>query len=278
MSKKKEPSRNLIAILSIIAAIVWMIVLILWLLRDSSNFTNDLGIWVGSIGTLVAIYFVVRNTNKQIDNQNKQMHRPHIDICFSEDDTKTEDDKGTTKFSYKLCSQSYIENRRNNEKAKKPCKYSLNIKATNVSSNLALNIWLYDCLNKSRMYATNTEVSWATEKKPIEKDQFSPIKILPSKSLERQIQVLYSEEIDEPFDYSVLMFFYSDIYGNTYKTLISVRFEVEEKQLYRPKYMEYFEGSKAFVHVLKDLNIEVNELDKEYYKKLLETKIQRIKR
>ena len=75
MSKKKEPPRNLIAILSIIAAFVWTVVLFLWLSRNSSNFTNDLGIWMGSVGSIAAFMTVIFTTQKQINVQRKSLKK-----------------------------------------------------------------------------------------------------------------------------------------------------------------------------------------------------------
>lgn len=233
---------------------------------------------IATIIGLIGVALITRKqTDRQIENQNKQIHRPYIHIELADYDAPNKKIMNGLKTIYVVCSRNFVTIKENMISDVELLKYDLNLIAKNTTENIALSIWIYDCYNKKKIYAGGVECSWQTEQKPIEKAYFSPIKILPLDVFENHIQVQYLKQVNEisneQFDYAMLMIFYTDMHGNIYKTLIRIRFEVVEGQLYRPKYIEYFERSKAFRQALMDCNVDEKKIEEEYYKDVLDTKI-----
>lgn len=76
--------KTLLFIFTFIFGIISTVIFLCWHKWFPKGTTWDLealAVWIGSMFTLAAIYFVVQNTNKQIKNQNKESHRPHL--CMS---------------------------------------------------------------------------------------------------------------------------------------------------------------------------------------------------
>ena len=93
MSKENKERKILIAILAL-AAIFDLAVFFNCLLRNNIISIGDLGIWVGSVGSIAAFFGIIyqvykqgEDLEKQIHNQNKQMHRPFVKAQFHQPTT-----------------------------------------------------------------------------------------------------------------------------------------------------------------------------------------------
>ena len=237
MEKKKELSKNTIVILSIIAAFVWTIVIILWLLRNSTNFTNDLGIWVGSTGSIAVFIAVIlttqrqitaqrKNLQEQIDNQNKQMFRPFVVVSQSHYD-RTVIGRG----------QVFLEENHNG-------KYAINAYILNIGQGIALDV----------MLVKPQHVEGKTKQK-----LGSPIFVETSIAHGEAFKITLIFDVqDIRNSRKRILLAYSDVNSNMYISVLEV-FCDENYQI-----KQYFENSKECKDVLEELQLTEDNIKKAY--------------
>ncbi len=251
----------------IVIALIYGLVIIVGIfsLVDRSSITfGDIGIWIGSIGTLLAIYFLAINTNRQIENQNKQMHRPFLDIKVSETNQENNLDNAcylcltttTAEDEDKEKSQVYSQNRF----------YDFKIK--NIGSGPAVNIYFYDCCLKKFM--PKIESREYVAKAPLIKSRMSPNRIGCGAKTTETIDLHYrcDKKEDWGYDTAIIIIFYSDINGNIYITMMAISLEFEDGILIAEEYYEYYEESIKFSKMVEKRGLRISEIKKEYIEKL----------
>lgn len=270
---KNDKFQNQLIIIYVLLGMSLLLGFVNWLTSASSNLTNDLGIWVGSIGTLVAIYFVVRNTNKQIENQNKQMHRPLLRI---EDvlDASEMDFEEQTYFQVKSEEVS-----RNISNSNFPTEeFGILVPIENIGEGIAIGLAFFNPITKAfsgtsygfsisytKPISIRKRVDLNTEIKPLSIGKI-PIRLYYNLDQDNGSRPLKARDLCN----TIAM--YSDIHNNIYMLFIQVtldRFEMDGNESNSITYYQYYSGSRSFTKSISRYGITKRNLIKKYKERFL---------
>lgn len=245
-----------------------------WLCKNSSNITNDLGIWLGSIGTIVAIIFVVLNTNKQIENQNKLEHRPMLRI---EEILKASKEDFTEETHYELVSRdvsSYKDKTGLHTEI-----FEVLAVIENIGKGIAIQLSFFDPEKKDFSKDKYIFNSLGSQKKTIRKriDKNKEIKASDIKEIPIRLKYnSYKEDIellDTTVDFCNTIIMYSDIYGNVYMLFFEIRIEKNGIKYNLDDclfYQQLYCGSRGFKKAITYYGLNQNMLIKKYTERFLD--------
>jgi len=221
-----------------------------WLTKASSNITNDLGIWVGSIGTLVAILFVVLNTNKQIENQNRLENRPLLRIESISEVQDTDFDEQTY-FQIK----SHVVSKHVRDPEFQREEFDALIRTENIGKGIAVELAFFNPILEGffgTCYGHNINYD-------------ARISIRRRIDLSREIKASDMKNVPVRFYYNLdrdngkrpakasdlcnTILMYSDIQGHIYMTYVQITFDrYESKGLSTDEFtfQQYYSGCRAF--------------------------------
>ena len=269
----------------VIAALIWL----LWhklYPKEAILDLQTLGVWFGGLGTFVAVIFVVRNTNKQMGNQNKQMHRPYIIVNIPKRFDISEgikyvkqihkiDLKGENEFPVRnvVLSRNYAMKLRISKDISENNEIEftgLSLKLINKGNGIATNIWGYDLYSKE---VINTY--WDFEYQDKESDKFLDVAMCfqgidKNESTNADMILAYNvkkQEHDKKPDKDEIdvIIVYTDILENIYMTLFSIEFKYffnssKKSYDYKEAFFVYSSESKAFKDYLSVHNVSEKEI------------------
>lgn len=232
---------------------------------DSPDINKILSL-VGVVVSALAILFVVRNTNRQIKNQNLQTYRPHVVIYLHTYSLKKVSDlSNPQKAEYFKAMQEnkvmHIDFRRGVELNNSKNSYSLivNIIVSNIGYGIADNLRL-KCLTM------NGEFEKEMISEPGEKILYYPCSKLDNvrhlkKDENKEVQLyidLYN--LHHPNEWIHLLLFYTDLNKNVHSTIIMINIGLCDIV----QFTIIPSNTNAFENILNDRNINYQKLMKEY--------------
>ncbi len=240
------------------------------------------------IGLIGVAFITLWQTNRQIKNQNKQMHRPYLilsaykfDECasveHSREDVKQKENIIYTHEAFKRLKTKKIE--------LYPCTYHITFTYNNKGVGPALNLCIYD-VHSSQFIDNITDIyTWDN------------VKIKGLRSVYLSGDVLDENKIVSSFDYllnvnsvvtekSDLILFYSDLNQNIYSMLITIDthtpIEIEKKKekgdtskyiicssKVKMEITVFSEDSMKFRKRLSELGVNLNEIRKHYRSEII---------
>lgn len=230
---------------------------------------GDIGVWFAGMVALIAILGVSWNTNRQIENQNKQMHRPYLKmstINFSKERLETTNyldlwSKNSTpiRIGVRITKGGF---------GNLPCIY-LDLKMENTGIGLATNIAFYNVYSKkftSRVLGyTLTQGTGVA----LRAGYYSSIRI--KKDRDEVIKFKLTYNLEERFpdifeDYASGILIYSDINNNIYKTIISysINKNIKVNECINIDYTEHPSETIQFREFLSSKSIDENKVEKLY--------------
>jgi hypothetical protein len=189
---------------------------------------------------VVAIFFIVRNTNKQIKNQNKESHRPYLRVINFEE---VEEEFMNSYLAVK-----------NNEDTRNEVKtIHGEVWIRNLGYGTATNIFL---LGFDKTVCTKAGI----EEKVKTGETFSVLDLglSENKAIETSLRS-NNNSSDTTYDF---MLFYTDLNKNIYSTMLLI--QVKNNKFWNLYY--YPHGSLNFDDILEKRNVEYRDLEKEYIK------------
>jgi len=191
---------------------------------------------------LIAIFFIVRNTNNLIKNQNKEQHKPYLVVKSFNTKLKDAPPNLYNEYSIYNSSEKYEDY---------PGGINSILKIKNIGYGLATNIVLY---------GINETIAHRIEIDEEDEVQYYSVKhISPSKMHDWEIMVSPKKEnttfLSTTFS---LMMFYSDVNLNIYSTLISITMPGRSKITFHPQ------NSRNFKILLKEYQINYKKLLRRY--------------
>jgi|GEM_PF-4780376 len=226
--------------------------------------------WAGALGTFIAFVGVLvttkiqmnnqrMNLQEQIENQNKQMHRPVLDIELCEKKSISQKESSTEIICLsKQCA--------NKEVLKTNKSFLLEMSFINMGKGPALNILFYDCY--AEQFSPLSDFFEVDEENKVREDGITSMIVHVSRRKEKRriLSIEYIGEANEVETASLLVF-YSDINGNVYKTLIWIILFVDNKgHCVMSQYSKHYEQSKYFDIELRRAknNININKIEDKY--------------
>jgi len=292
--EQKDKRKEILIVILVLVAVIDLVLFALYLNRNTAVSFSDVGIWVGSLGSIAAFIAVIfttqkqlksqrkslkkqleaqkKNLQEQIDNQNKQMHRPFLYIKFIKRVNETGEKIYRKMTTHKRTLQKYkadgvkfpsgalccIPN------VNTPHSIPLEITLRNDGVGIASNICLFDC-NSERMVSIHTydECTEGT----LEKGS-KIINIPNGKKMEililLDVEDLSCENIEKPIICtSDSIIIYSDLNGNIYKSNFSLLI-LKENNDYNISFGEFPEGNITYKYLLKKNKLSEEHLDKKY--------------
>lgn len=206
---------------------------------------------IGVIVSALAILFIVRNTNRQIENQNKESHRPYITVLdadkikdnFIGEPKAIEDrlDESDFHYGHIIATENSMQKKEEVGVAylRKIVKFNLQIK--NIGYGIACTIDFIPVKQTVLYYHSKNGQS--------EGDVFSTIDIQVDREKEFDFNIYIEFETDEngkvvafATDAAHLLIFYTDLHGNIYSTMLII--VVNKEGIL--SYTCYPEGTQSF--------------------------------
>lgn len=228
---------------------------------------QTVGIWVGSLGTVAAIVFVVINTNRQIKNQNKESHRPYISISSLSDITSHDP------ITYEKTYNPYYEVKTYNI-IKNQILDNINAKIVFTIKNMG-----YGIARDIRIYSLDSDKDSIKHKfrQTESVSSVTMLDIINGKSKKILFDIHYhckqykhfgkvtNGKVKSVFDYNSrdycnFVLFYSDLNDNIYSTVFSLSFNCHGPF----QYGYYTEGTSNFNKLIKDLPVDYKLLKQKY--------------
>lgn len=222
---------------------------------------------VGVIISAAAILFVVRNTNRQIENQNKESHRPYIDIINIErikhNYLRNYDEK--IEFSNEEQIPHFLSKR-----------YSVdfnNEKNVNMIIEIQLRNIGYGVANNLHFWSIHSTTFFNYIKGHKEGNHFSTINLARDQKVNLRVYIdfqLKEVHYRELRDNICFLIFYSDLLGNIYSQFVNIYlvypFDNNKQDVYL-NYTFYSQESSDFYRVLKNLEVDYDKELEKYKKK-----------
>jgi hypothetical protein len=258
MKQRKQTSKWSGIIIGFGLGIIACLVFVFWhqaFPKDTVLDLQTLGLWLSVFGTIVALIFVAINANKQtakqIQNQNKQMHRPYLMI------EKTP--IGGSKYEFELRPKNYYKNLIvNKENEGKPHKVDKTFEIKNWGQGVATKILLYNYYDGKWGAATKQK------QKDIEANDLNSYKfdyIDPIDPVEGNRKIKFNIDYTKsPLEYVYVIILYSDIHDNIYKVMLEIK--IDEKQ--NITYRQYEDDRKSYEVAVAELNIKEDRLVEAY--------------
>lgn len=250
-------------IISLTVVVLLGVLITYWNSPNIEKIISVIGVTISAL----MIFFVVGNTNRQIENQNKESHRPYIDII------------NIKKIKHNYL-RNYSEKREISNEEQIPHfiskRYSINFnnkKNVNMIIKIKLRNIGYGAANNLRFWAIHNTTFFDGIKGYKDGDHFSTVNLSRGQNknfkayIDFQLKEVHYRELR---DNICFLIFYSDLFGNIYSQFVNIYlvypYDNSKKDVYL-NYTFYSQESSSFYRVLKNLDVDYDkELEK--YKKI----------